>query len=74
MDKNRKKERFARLANKWTSKALRYIKHIETLSDKRFNEYTNSEVLQIMKALKKAVKKCEASFRDENGEKKFSLK
>lgn len=62
MDKESKNSKFKRLANKRVPAALEKLDSIKKLSNKANYEYTDQEVIAIVKALDAKVKEVKNSF------------
>ena len=60
------RERFVDLAEKRVSKILKDLKLIGNLSNRSNYEYTQDDVIKIMRAIKKAVDDCKGRF-DQGG-------
>lgn len=67
-----KREKFVRLAENRTSKALSAINNIGRLSNKANYEYSEEDIKKIFKALKQSLSEAENSFR-EISKSKFKL-
>ena len=75
VDKITKRKKFVALANKRVTKALNEIRLIGNLSDKRYYEYSEMEVSQILTALSKELQNTKSRFKNSlNGKvEEFSL-
>lgn len=71
--KETKKEKFVRLAEARTNKALAQIKLIGNLSDKSTYEFTEEDVNKIFTHLEKEIKIARARFNGSEESKKFKL-
>lgn len=71
-----RRERFVALAEARTDKALNAIRLLGNLSNRSNYEYTDHDVIQIVKAIKAEVKALEAKFADAQtgGATSFKLK
>lgn len=68
-----KREKFIRLAENRTNKALEMIRLIGNLSNKSVYDYTNEEVEKIFHALEEEVALAKKQFTDLGGSEKFKL-
>lgn len=68
-----KKEKFVRLAENRTNKALEMIRLIGNLSNKNVYEYTDADVEKIFKALETELIIAKKQFTDIGGTEKFRL-
>lgn len=66
--KQERRDRFVRLAPKRVNAALKCIGYVANLGNKGGYDYTSTEVIKILEALRGAVKDVEQSF--DNGEDK----
>jgi len=72
--KETKKEKFIRLAEKRTNKALEAIRLLGNLSNKNVYEYKQEEVKKIFNALDKEIEMAKSYFMSNNkNDKKFRL-
>jgi len=69
-----RRERFVALAEARTEKAIKTIRLIGNLSDKRNYEYSESDVKQIVAAIEKELKLTRARFGDSSDESSTSFK
>lgn len=70
-----KRERFIRVAESRTNKAINMIRLIGNCASKNNYDYTEKEVQKIFNALENEIKLCKSQFTDKiNINKKFTLK
>lgn len=70
--KNRKSDRFVRLAEARINKVLKMLRLLSNLSNKSVYEYTDADVKKIFDAVEKEVKDARSRFNEEPGG-KFTL-
>ncbi len=70
-----KREKFVRLAESRVNNALKQIELVGNLANKRIYDYSESDVEQILRALKNSVNILEGKFRsDDKSSNKFRIK
>lgn len=71
---NKKREKFVRLATKRVEVTIYKLRLIGNLSDKRYYEYSQEDVKQIISALNKELRLIKSKFQNSNSQKETEFK